>query len=117
DIEIEHPRRGDAAANDHWQKQAISFSGHAAAKSGQLITKVPHRSGRCRFQRTETAKRKGEIEKQIWYAGKQVEDENAAHIGKISERNQRDLGEQGQRNVKPRSGDPGFGSIEQPKCS
>src|SRR5438045_9713035 len=97
---------------NHWQKSAIRFSRQTTAKSSQVIAKVPHRSSTGRFPRAKAAKTEREIEKQIRHTRKQIENENASHVGEIGERNQRDLGEQSQRNVKPRPGDPGFGRVQ-----
>src|SRR5436190_6695185 len=56
-----------------------------------------------------------EIEEQTRRRRYQIKNQDAGNTGKISEWNKRYLGGESKRNVKPRSADPRFRSIEEPK--
>ena len=47
--------------------------------------------------------------------GENVEGEHAGNAGKIRERNQCDLRDERERDVKPRARDPSLGGVERPK--
>src|SRR5437588_8639181 len=79
-------------------------------------------NGRARSScsRSESAKAsitQRQIEQYARYCGDQIKHQNARDAGKIGEGNERDLGGESKRNIKPRSTDPRFRGVEQPESS
>src|SRR2546430_15139455 len=56
-----------------------------------------------------------EIEEQTRRRRNQIKNQDAGNTGKISEWNERDLGDESKRNIKPRAADPCFGGVQKPE--
>src|SRR5438132_2419020 len=72
-------------------------------------------SSRGRSESAKASITQRQIEEQARHRRYQIKNKDAGDTGKISERNERDLGGESKRNVKPCSGNPRFGSIEKPE--
>src|SRR5436309_7040877 len=111
-----HPTEGHARREPFGEQ---SSAGQLDKESARFFLRAaPNGKARSSCSGSERAKAsitQRQIEKQARRGRYQVKNQDAGNAGKIGERYERDLGGESKRNVKPRSGDPRFGSIEQPK--
>ena len=83
-----------------------------------MISVIGHSSsGRSRGKTAKSAITQDEVEKQVREIGNEIENKNVGDARKIRYWNERDLGGERKRNVKPRTGNPGLGCVQRPDRS